>query len=123
MKKWTAVLLLAALTAALFAGCTWFHGYGTLITDISTEKSWDVYWNTMEGERHQQLTRKGEETLAYSIDAKAETLKVIVKQGALEKELPLEGTELSLHDFQNGKIQIIIQVTGGEKSELHFKLQ
>lgn len=123
MKRWTAVLLLAALTAALFADCTWFHGYGTLITDVSTEKSWDVYWNTMEGERHQQLTRKGEETLAYSIDGEAETLKVIVKQGALEKELPLEETELSLHDFQNGKIQIIIQVTGGEKSELHFKLQ
>ena len=123
MKKWTAFLLLTALTVALLAGCTHIHGYGTFITDVSTEKSWDVHWDTMEGERSQKLTRKGEETLAYSIDGEAEVLKVIVKQGALEKELPLEETELSLHDFQNGKIQIIIQVTGGEKSELHFELQ
>lgn len=123
MKKLTAIFLILMSLTAVLAGCEADSWSGTMIVETSTSKSWSVSWGSMNGTQSQKLTLNGEETLEYSISGDTENISVIVKQDDYSEELSSENGELSLENFEDGKIKIVVAVTNAEESDLHFELK
>lgn len=125
MKKRNKVFAVLVLCFALLTGCSVdgsvYAGIGVIT--FTTDTTWNISWVTMEGRVTETLFRDEETVLQYSIEAEAEEMKVWVEADDSTIELPLDGTELSLEDYKDDGIKIVVEVKGGKDSKLHFKLK
>lgn len=121
MKRIITVLV-CCLFAFCLSACSSYNG--EQVEQSHTDTGWRLSFQKFSGNISHTFDLNLDEpvTLCYPYSCQADSLKLTVRQGEMEQELPLGDTSYSLDQFKSGKLEIILEAENAGESLFEFEL-